>query len=154
MIAPWNRLPLTIQWLSDEHFREFPVGAAPPMHMGVRCGKLKIRPKIGNETAQHIRPAQHCSICDNIIKNEAKELVSCLNSHCFMVAHIVCLAKIFLGNECSQIIPVAGICPDCSVEMLWGDVIRKAKGCCDVVPDLNNDSPIQVEDISEESEVD
>lgn len=52
-----------------------------------------------------------------------------------MVTHLECLAALFLENEAggpgrcrTQLVPVVGICPHCSVEIKWGDLIKDMMG--------------------------
>lgn len=153
-ISPWNRLPLTVQWLSDDYFRDFPVGSAPPMHMTIRCGKIKIRPKPTlSQVQEFTERLTICMICKLRIQNTSLELLSCLNLNCTMTSHIVCLAEEFLRNNPGEIIPIQGHCPTCHVELIWGDLIRKSKGCSDVITDLtNDDGPIEIAEISDEEE--
>lgn len=149
-IPPWNRLPLTIQWLNDEHHREFPVGNAPPMHMAIKCGKLKMLPKpsVAEEVLSKI---YFCTICDSIIENVQLELMTCLSSGCQMTGHITCLAEYFLKNDPGEIIPMLGKCPECNTELLWGELLRKSKGCNDIVPDLSRaNESIEIDEVSDE----
>ena len=47
-----------------------------------------------------------------------------------MESHMLCLARKFLGEKSSDfIIPIEGACPKCKQMMLWGDLIRKKRGC-------------------------
>lgn len=153
--TPFTRLPLTIQWLSDDHFTEFPVERLPPLHMPIRCGRITCKRKT-NEIDLDIvlsqNTIQFCDICDNIIEKPLEQMITCINSCCKLVSHVICLAEVFLkGNENKgQVIPVAGTCPVCHKEFLWGDLIRKKKGCCDIEPDLNNTDVFEVKDLSDE----
>ena len=47
-----------------------------------------------------------------------------------MAAHVVCLSNAFL--EPGQFLPIEGECPLCQKTLLWGELIRKKNGCCDL----------------------
>lgn len=65
-----------------------------------------------------------CKLCyDPIV---TKPLV-CLNSKCELVSHIICLSKFYVAT--GQYVPIEGKCPLCEKQFLWGDIIRKYKGC-------------------------
>lgn len=50
---------------------------------------------------------------------------------------MICLANVFL--EPGQFVPIEGECPTCHWHVLWGDLIRKRNGCCDLLTDLHED---------------
>lgn len=158
---PFTRLPLTVQWLIDEHFTEFPADRVPPLHMAIRCGRIKTKnkPKTNNidiDIVSSQNVVQFCDICDNMIEKPLEQMITCINTSCKLVSHIICLAEVFLkgSDDKGQVIPVQGTCPVCQNEFLWGDLIRKKKGCCDIEPDLNNTDVFEVKDLSEEEEDD
>lgn len=68
-----------------------------------------------------------CCLCKELCAEEKG--MKCLLKDCSMQAHTICLAKHFLGNETSHIVPIEGTCPKCETSLLWGDVVRKKKGC-------------------------
>jgi len=68
-----------------------------------------------------------CWVCTDF--DDGDELLSCIKPACSMVAHTVCLAKTFLEQEPSQFIPIEGSCPRCNSKVLWGDLVRKKRGC-------------------------
>lgn len=77
-----------------------------------------------------------CSICKTAI-NDKK--LSCLNSKCALISHMICLANYYKTE--SDYVPVEGKCPFCAETYLWGDIIRKYKGCynnCDIKINTNN----------------
>lgn len=87
-------------------------------------------------------PAE-CLICSQYIHG-TKSRTSCLNSECELVAHLTCLADLFL--EPGEYVPIQGRCPFCDTMMKWGDVIRKMKGCSrdgdkESVENNNSDGP-------------
>merc|ERR1712013_874320 len=40
-MGPWDRLPLTIQWLLPDYQRDFPPTLEPPLHMPICVGPVK-----------------------------------------------------------------------------------------------------------------
>ncbi|XP_063709900.1 structure-specific endonuclease subunit SLX1 homolog [Culicoides brevitarsis] len=155
-VCPFTRLPLTIQWLSDDHHTEFPAERVPPLHMAIRFGRITCKRKAQNVDQDILSSqgtVQFCDICDNVIEKPLEEMITCLNSSCKLVSHVICLAEVFLkaGNENKgQVIPVQGSCPVCEKDFLWGDLIRKKKGCCDIEPDLNNTDVFEVRELSDD----
>lgn len=67
-----------------------------------------------------------CAVCCKTIDEKPLE---CLKTDCRAVSHVVCLSKRFL--EKGEFIPIEGKCPKCDEVFLWGDLIRKYKGCYD-----------------------
>lgn len=67
---------------------------------------------------------RQCIVCNKIIKEKP---LQCLGINCGAVSHIICLSKCFL--EKGEFIPIEGKCPKCDGIFLWGDLIRKYKGC-------------------------
>lgn len=67
----------------------------------------------------------YCFVCKDLIEKE-KEL-KCLADDCDLVSHIICLSKYFLTP--GEYVPVEGTCPKCDGSFLWGEIIRKYKGC-------------------------
>lgn len=68
---------------------------------------------------------QLCFVCCETIDDEKP--LQCLKTNCKTVSHIICLSKYFLEN--GQYVPIEGKCPGCGENFLWGDLIRKYKGC-------------------------
>lgn len=73
-------------------------------------------------------PDQHidgvCCICRETIVGKP---LQCLKKDCMAVSHVICLSQYFL--EKGEYIPVEGKCPKCGEVYLWGDLVRKYKGC-------------------------
>lgn len=65
-----------------------------------------------------------CYVCNEEVVNGLK----CLSPECDLIGHAVCLSKCFLKDE-NEYVPVEGKCPKCETNYLWGDLIRKFKGC-------------------------
>ncbi|XP_038121868.1 structure-specific endonuclease subunit SLX1 homolog isoform X1 [Culex quinquefasciatus] len=93
--------------------------------------------------------ADLCVICNGAIgtSNGGGFALRCVRPRCSMVCHIECLAGKCL--EPGQYVPVSGVCPVCDGNFLWGDLIRKANGCSDLVEDSGNTTLLEVDDVSE-----
>ncbi|KRT78230.1 hypothetical protein AMK59_6702 [Oryctes borbonicus] len=129
-VGPWNRLPLTIRWLEQELAKDFSDFKVPPIHMPICYGPV-ISKKVAKQHNSDSDPEdlhkriKYCYICNEEIFDN-KEL-TCLNSECDLVSHIICLSKHFLDP--GEYVPVEGVCPKCKETFLWGDIVRKYKGC-------------------------
>ena len=66
-----------------------------------------------------------CFRCHRIIKND---LLICVNPQCNIPCHIICFSQYFTSND-NSILPVEATCPSCGIQLLWGDLVRKKKGC-------------------------
>lgn len=88
--------------------------------------------------------AEECLLCSNYITNSQSKL-TCLNANCDLLAHITCLADIFLSP--GEYVPIVGNCPFCNTKLKWGDLIRKMKGCSQ-----NGEECTQEEESEEEEE--
>ena len=52
-MGPWDRLPLTIQWLLPDYKRDFPPSLEPPLHMPICLGPVKsTKPTSGKSKAK------------------------------------------------------------------------------------------------------
>lgn len=67
---------------------------------------------------------EYCWICKQRICDKK---LTCLNTKCDLISHIICLSKYYLNG--GEYVPIEGNCPKCKETFLWGDVIRKYKGC-------------------------
>lgn len=124
-VGPWCRLPLIIRWLEVEYCEEFDPERKPPSHMTICQGPVKSR-NLKPKSSTTIPPDTECLLCSSYITN-GQSKITCLNSNCELVAHITCLADLFLVP--GEYVPIEGSCPFCSVKLKWGDLIRKMKGC-------------------------
>ncbi|KOB79476.1 Uncharacterized protein OBRU01_00176, partial [Operophtera brumata] len=96
----------------------------PPDHMPICHGPVKSKNLKKNAlptTPTHTK----CLLCSKYITNHLK--ISCLNPSCELVCHITCLAELMLPP--GEYVPIEGDCPFCGVNLKWGDLIRKMKGC-------------------------
>ena len=110
-VTPWNKLPLTIQWLRNE----YKVPLTPPLHMPIALGPIEDQ----NDSGELIKFAnQICYICDNTVSELTG--IYCVNNHCSF--HLICLATNWREN--SDLLPISGSCPKCKHEQLWGEMIR------------------------------
>lgn len=83
-------------------------------------------PKQSRQNSQNNTDTVKCFLCNSEV--DEKQSVKCINPNCSCVCHLICLAKHFVGNE-DSLLPVEGNCPSCGLEVLWGDLIRKKRGC-------------------------
>lgn len=77
----------------------------------------------------------YCLLCCSSVTE--KDSVTCIKPNCFLNVHLICLAKVF--SKDGMILPVEGTCPTCKTSILWGDLIRKKKGCYQNLGDTNTD---------------
>lgn len=136
-VGPWSRLPLTIRWLAPDFAKEFPADRCPPFHMPLVYGKVIPKKVVGSglkKLSKDTPPPKEtpasgsgptCYLCNDIL--EPDEKLSCISPSCSLVSHLVCLAKRFRKD--GMILPIEGTCPVCRINLLWGDLIRKMKGC-------------------------
>lgn len=132
-LGPWNRLPLTVRWLKPEYQRDFPADLQPPLHMPLVFGPVKSKKvqkkdksKVAEGEAESEDDELLCCVCFKIVASSDR--LQCLSPKCGSVGHTICLSDRFLSGT-SNVIPVRGNCPTCGLETLWGDLIRKSKGC-------------------------
>ncbi|XP_060806725.1 structure-specific endonuclease subunit SLX1 homolog [Amyelois transitella] len=130
-VGPWCRLPLVIRWLEQEYIEEFPIDRKPPEHMKICNGPVKSSnlKKFANVTIH-----EECLLCFKYITTSLSK-VTCLNHDCVLVCHLICLASLFLKP--GEFVPIQGLCPFCNINLKWGDLIRRTKGCNDVKDDEN-----------------
>jgi len=148
--GPWCRLPLSIRWLRPDlkGDLDFPRDKQPPIHMPILYGpvksvklkkkKKKANPDDNEELNRSLTPLL-CGLCFETVPS--LDQVQCLSPKCASVYHMVCLSTDFCqkSNESRTFfLPIDGHCPVCNVFTLWGDIIRKKKGC---YQDVNNFEP-------------
>ncbi|GIY90387.1 structure-specific endonuclease subunit slx1, partial [Caerostris extrusa] len=133
-VGPWNRLPLTVQWLDGNYRQEFDISRRPPLHIPVCTGPIQPR-KLKSSTEDSDNNAdislKFCYLCDKIVTKDDKHFI-CFNRECTEIFHVLCLGRHFLSKDPEGgkfLIPVDGFCPKCSTPCLWGDVIRYTTGC-------------------------
>lgn len=146
-VGPWCRLPLTVRWLDYEFSKKYCGHISPPLHMPICYGKVTSckakqtqKTKANNILSQESNVIAEelslfCSLCDlNIIEVDS---VSCIQPNCLLIAHLICLAKLFCKD--GIILPIEGTCPACKTNVLWGDLIRK-KNCYLLETNTNSSS--------------
>jgi len=153
-LGPWHKLPLTVRWLKPEYQVEFPLDLQPPLHMPIVHGPVKSK-KVGHEKSKKTDkktistdPTEEsgdnllCNVCFSVVT--ISQRVVCLYPKCEAVSHILCLGMEFTkGTE--DVLPIKGECPTCGGEEIWGNIIRKKRGCYEVldeseaVDNLDND---------------
>lgn len=146
-VGPWCRLPLTLRWLDYEFSTRYRGCISLPLHMPICYGKVtscKPKPAQRIKTNNILSQESHllvekspiyCLLCCSSVTE--KDSVTCIKPNCFLNVHLICLAKVF--SKDGMILPVEGTCPTCKTSILWGDLIRKKKGCYQNLGDTNTD---------------
>lgn len=147
-MGPWDRLPLTIQWLLPQYQRPFPADRQPPLHMPICLGPVKsTKPQgggrgrkatedLGDLGVQEEQEDLLCNICFQSA-TPSQRLV-CLYPRCGAVSHTLCLGEHFVrGSE--HLLPISGECPTCGGRELWGDLLKKKRGCYSHVEDIQEE---------------
>jgi structure-specific endonuclease subunit SLX1 len=128
-VGPWNRLPLTVQWLRPEiKFAEFPPEKKPPVHMTIVKGTVEVfkaSKKQATASATDLEDNLICAVC--IEDARLVDQVHCPSVKCGAVAHLLCLAEHFGRADMQLLLPVEGRCPVCDCSLLWGDIVRNRK---------------------------
>ncbi|XP_072385148.1 structure-specific endonuclease subunit slx1 [Diabrotica undecimpunctata] len=137
-IGPWCRLPLTIRWLNSTFATDF---AVPPLHMPICHGSV-ISKKIEKSSTTQNSSNSSYKICDICSLTITGQILKCVNYNCDLNSHVTCLSKKFL--KLGEYVPVEGKCPKCEKIFLWGDLVRKFKGCYN-----NMDLEVTIEDAAE-----
>uniref|UniRef100_A0A8D9E2G5 Structure-specific endonuclease subunit SLX1 homolog n=1 Tax=Cacopsylla melanoneura TaxID=428564 RepID=A0A8D9E2G5_9HEMI len=121
-IAPWKRLPLTVQWLKPEYQQDLakpPTGI--PCHMLIVIGPIPPSKKTKSQSQRlhYEYETSQCYLCHQLM-----EEANCLEcTHCSTLTHMMCLAEKFLESS-DDYVPVNGHCVSCNEYLLWGDLIR------------------------------
>lgn len=96
--------------------------------MPISCGSVETKrlPKDikSKEVEEETTTSFTCQLCFECIENKK---LSCLNPSCDFLSHVLCLGNYIL--ESGEYVPIEGNCPKCEQNFLWGDIIRKYKGC-------------------------
>jgi len=143
-LGPWNKLALTIRWLKPEYKVDFPDHLQPPLHMPIVSGPVKSKKVKTTKSNREITDSDSsfCNICFKAVS--PAECLTCLFPKCGAKSHILCLAENFTGGSgdgtCPNgLLPVRGTCPTCNGEELWGDLIRKRRGCYEELSEEEDD---------------
>ncbi|CAB0039920.1 unnamed protein product [Trichogramma brassicae] len=126
--GPWNKLPLTVRWLDDEFGQKYSTHLTSPLHMPITYGKVTSRKKKTTTTTTTSNDKAKEAVLAVLGTRDDGSSRDCIKPDCGLVAHLVCLAKLFC-KESGDILPVEGSCPICATDALWGDLIRKKIGC-------------------------
>lgn len=99
----------------------------PPVHMPIAYGRVAIK-KLREAETHDAAPTDHgvCFRCGTSLCGE--DLMTCVNPKCNVICHVICFSMYFTRNR-DDIIPIEGECPSCDSRLLWGDLVRKKKGC-------------------------
>jgi len=142
-LGPWHKLPLTVRWLKPEFKVEFPSELQPPLHMPIVYGPVKSKSigvkkqkkkKSSKEAPEELIEYGETASSDDLLCNicftevTVSQRVVCLYPKCKAVSHILCLGREFTKNT-EELLPVKGNCPTCGGEEVWGNIIRKKRGC-------------------------
>jgi len=147
-LGPWNRFPLSVRWLRPDlkGDLDFDRLSPPPIHMAITYGPIEAvkkkpagRKKKGQQPQDEDDLSEEVLLCGLCIEPVALEdKARCISPKCQSVSHLVCLAEHFRKtssqNSPSMFLPVDGACPVCEFRCLWGDIIRKKKGCFEDLP--------------------
>jgi len=145
-MGPWDRLPLTVQWILPQYQKPFPTELQPPLHMPICLGpikstkppaKKKEKLNLGGEAGDEEKLKQDEELLCNLCFQPAtiSQRLICLYPRCEAVSHTLCLGEHFVSGS-EELLPVRGCCPTCEGEELWGDLIKKKRGCYSHVEQL------------------
>ncbi|XP_035225904.1 structure-specific endonuclease subunit slx1-like [Stegodyphus dumicola] len=140
-VGPWNRLPLTVQWLNIAYKQDFDLSRLPPLHIPICIGPIEPR-KVKNKDDDQGEDIslKFCYLCDKIITKDDKKFV-CFSRNCAEIFHVLCLGRHFISSneDPNFLLPIEISCPKCNVRILWGNVIRYASGCFRESPGISCD---------------
>lgn len=100
-----------------------------------RVAVKKVPENIGNNETVDENNKELCYFCGLSVDGRSK--LTCLSQYCNLISHLICLSEFFMKNS-NEIIPIEGDCPLCYTHVLWGDLIRKKKGCYKNLTDIND----------------
>lgn len=72
-----------------------------------------------------------CDVCHDLLKGDHSFTLVCPHAFCEHVAHVTCLARIFLQQESSNskatmaVLPTHGECPRCKNMTTWVDLVKE-----------------------------
>ena len=114
-VTPWNKLPVTVQWLRNE----YKIPLTPPLHIPIAHGPIEENTE-SSDTLTNFNSS--CLIC---MKTVTKDLgIYCVSpTHC--TYHLTCLSQAWTNH--AQILPLSGLCKNCDTTQLWGEMVRLKK---------------------------
>jgi structure-specific endonuclease subunit SLX1 len=113
--SPTNR-PRVSKWA--------PTGSSGIQALDITYRSLGIHHQKSMSVIELAGTSLQCGICLHNISSP--QAVVCPHAFCEHVAHLTCLASVFLDREDStNILPVKGYCPDCRSECNWGDIVKE-----------------------------
>lgn len=141
--GPWRRLPLSVRWIRPDlrGTVDFERDRPPPLHMAISGGPIQANRKTKGKTPTTAPEPEEdliCGLCFQTVSHPDR--VQCLSPRCQSVFHLVCLAERFRQTSSNSedgrcyYLPIDGSCPVCEFRCLWGDIIRKRKGCFKDLP--------------------
>eukprot|EP01134_Creolimax_fragrantissima_P007595 CFRG7595T1 len=122
---PWNRLPLTVQWINIKYMEDFLQHVQPPKHMRILFGPIVWQKSTTAGSVQDDEYEYTCMICLEDIELKSERWLGCGRAMCRMRAHMPCLADWFLKDDPTHLLPVTGSCPVCRTPLRWGDLVQK-----------------------------
>ncbi|KAL3095163.1 hypothetical protein niasHT_025456 [Heterodera trifolii] len=125
--VPWCEMALTFRWLIKEYELPFPPESPLPAHMFCVYGRVqKTNVTVPNDLREYTM-MRDCHQCRQQI-GEISQLLRCPATEiCGAHFHVRCLAEHCLQTEGLlelRLVPIRGMCPKCSVDFLWGDLVR------------------------------
>jgi len=143
-LGPWNKLALTVRWLKPEFKVDFPVDLQPPLHMPIVSGPVKSKkatrvrgPELVPDPDDDGDHGPMCNVCSGPVR--PGDRLVCLYPQCGAASHILCLASVFTREQ-GGVVPVSGECPTCGGQELWGNLIRKRRGCYEELEPSDGDT--------------
>ncbi|VDL61992.1 unnamed protein product [Hymenolepis diminuta] len=147
-VRPWSRLCLTLRWINQEYYQEFPPGLSPPLHIPVAYGPIEST-EIADEKVVNV--GQFCQLCNAPFQvSVSLHLFSPFDHDTFMSKmkadssgilavlscpgncedgfwHALCLAR-HLTKDDGELIPLNGKCPSCNhAELLWPNLLENRR---------------------------
>lgn len=114
--------------------------------MPIVSGPVKSK-KVGRDRGPELIPdheeddvGPECNVCSGPVRRADR--LECLYPRCGAVTHILCLAEVFTRRGEMGVLPVSGECPTCGGEELWGNLVRKRRGCYEELEPSDEDSDI------------
>lgn len=132
-ITPWNKLPLVINWITDNYKEYLQNCPSPPAHMSSLIQPLS-EFKLNNDTEEDYDSDEFdgfditdtsCHLCKSKLLN-FDEVIYCTNRDCNSSYHTTCLAMNLIKSK-DIIIPIEGKCPECELTIVWKEAINKKK---------------------------
>eukprot|EP01088_Endostelium_zonatum_P022619 TRINITY_DN990_c0_g1_i4.p1 TRINITY_DN990_c0_g1~~TRINITY_DN990_c0_g1_i4.p1 ORF type:complete len:267 (-),score=77.72 TRINITY_DN990_c0_g1_i4:433-1233(-) len=147
-LSPWNHLPLTINWLTEDYHHLLTSCPDLPKHITTNITSLEaLDDKSDDEEEEEDKDKEsseegegdemeedeeeeeiECMVCEEGMERKGKGSIKCVGKGCGKSAHVLCLAREFLKDEeKSALMPTTGKCPSCKKVCKWADLIKVKK---------------------------